>query len=615
VVGLSQCELNVSISKFQEKFLSEKGCGTFMAIGFTLVLVCFGFNTQCARMNAMGGGGDAGDVPPIATVGDIPVAQNDVTDIISHQQQGRPSQGYLESAYEQANAVDTALKRAANLYLARQMHASFDDASITKVMSDQISSQIMQAKMQLAQTKKLKPTDTKAMDDAFKAQFGGRTADELTKGMMDQLKTALADKSKRPIVEMDVAPELLEKAVEAQINPTDAELRASYDTYVTKQITVSPKPGSDPTAQILQAQNALKGGMSFEAAMEKYSTAPAMKGKKKSDQTSDIPVSEINFMPSYKELEGKQPGYVSGVLDSFMGKQIIKIVSVKNNAPKDLTKNRAVYVQTYAGQQASTQVQDKLKALLASSTVKWDSAGYRALDDYEQAAMNPDPISKAAALQKVQNEAKAARDGGRPGDAGAALAAWYLAFDQIYQMPTTNKDSMRDARIELLTAVLASNEDFGIRMELVKLYADKKDGKDAVLQLVTASKNNTLTDATGQKNFGDVAQEKEKLQTAGLTTPADIKAIDDAQAAYVKLRDDSAKQTAQQAEEQKKADAENAKLIKQQEAELAKTKAAAAPSNPTAPAVKATTPPAGAGAPAVKPTAPPAKPASPPAKQ
>ena len=597
----------MSISKFQEKFLNEKGCGTIFAILISGVMLTFGM-AQCSRMN--GGGGDAEGQSPdqvsIATVGNIPVTQSDITSLMEKeqsQQPGMPSNFQMKANME-AGAVDGALRGAANLYLAREAKVPFDDASVIKIFADEMTGQIMQAKMQIAQQKKLKPTDTKGLDDAFKAQYGA-SSDEMLQKLEADLKGTLADNNKKNRVYEEAAPQLLEAAVETTIKPTDQELRHSMDSYVTKQITI--KDGPDADKQILAAQNALKTGKSFEQVMDQYSSAPAAKGQKKSDATSDIPQNMVSLLPAYKELDGQKPGYVSGILSTYMGKQIIKIIAMKNTAPKDFDKQRAMLAKQYASQNATKKVQDEIKDLLASSATKWQSQGYKALEDFEQAMSNTDNTAKAAALQKVMDEAEAANKSGQVIDMEASLAAWYLAEDGIYQTPGANKASMRDGRIDLLTRVLASNEDHQIRMELVSLYEQKKDGPNAVAQLVAAAKNNTSTDPSGQQAFGDIAAAKDRLQKEGLATATDIKAINDAQAGFQKLMKDAADMKTQQEEEEKKQKAasaetekQNEALIKQQEAEVNKNKPAAPGKTPgssatTGSATGSSAPPAASG--------------------
>jgi septal ring factor EnvC (AmiA/AmiB activator) len=121
-------------------------------------------------------------------------------------------------------------------------------------------------------------------------------------------------------------------------------------------------------------------------------------------------------------------------------------------------------------------------------------------------------------------------------------------------------------------------------MELVDLYVQKKDGLDALSNLVLASRSNTVYDTTGQAHFGDIAAKRAQLLAIGLVKQTDLADLDKEQTAWKAAKVEADKQAIEekkeeaeqkrQAEEQAKKDAENekknAELLKQQQAQQKK---------------------------------------------
>ncbi len=594
----------MSISKFQEKYL-RKGCATVIALAMASVFLGFGFNNQCGRNAGMNQPqGDQEDRSLVAKVGDIPVT----TDAVQKAQATITSQApaglaYPMQARSEAEAVYAAASQAAYAYIAQRDHIPITDQALLKGVEAQIQRAIEQEKMQLMFSGKVK--DPKDMDAAFK-QATGRTADEIVRNSLTQAREDLQDKDKRARLVAEMAPELVRNAFESKFVPSDAELRASYQVYVVKRVLIAAgtkNPSVD--AMVAEVEAALKAGLDFDKAIDKFSSdPPTASGKKISDNTFNVTASMMQTDPQYKDLQGQRPGFVSPPVAVPNGKAIYKIVSVRTDLPKDFDKNIARYRSDYAKQKVNGEVQKQVNGVLTSSTTSWNNLGDKALFEYTQAFGTTDPATTNTQMRKVADDAKAARVKGDVASLQPATDAWFLAFDTLYNTRGADKSKMQDERIEVLNAVLQHTEDFSLRMELVDLYVAKKDWSNALGNLVAASHANTDYAGLGTQHFGDIMAKRNQIKKLGQLTDAQLKDLDAAQDSWRVDKAGFDKQAEETKREEAKAKAAQAEIDRKNAEELAKQKAEAAknapppspapsPGRPVSP--KGTTPPKGAG--------------------
>jgi hypothetical protein len=571
----------VSISKFQEKFLG-KGCGVAIGIVMALTFLGLGFN-QCSRGAAANGNSDASQEGPvaIASVGGIPVTSVDVTaaqDALQQQSQ-TPDSSYSAMARLRGQAISFAASRAAIAYIAQRDHIPVDDAAVLKVRQSAMQMQIQQAEDALIATKKLKNPTPAQLAAAFEAQYK-KKPQQIIDESTDAIKKQLADKEQHAALMADSVPMIVESALETKYTPTDDQLRSAYNTYKVKRIFLNSTKNPNLDAAIAKVLTALKGGTSFDEAIDKYSNDPTPPGKKLSANTTTVPGQLIDYEPEYKDLKGQKVGFVSNPESVMGGKAIFDIVGITTNPPKDFQSNLAKYRSDYAKGEAGKELQKEITDVLGSTTTTWNNPGYKALYDVQAALGNPMLGNSPASLQKFIDEAKTARSGSGSGEV-PANDAYFLASDALYNSPGADKTKLRDERIDALSAALQSNEDFDLRLELADLYAQKKDEVNALDQLQKAAEANTVYDVTGQRHFGDVAAKRETFIKSGLAKEKDMAAIDAAQDAWRKSKVDQDKQDAEMKEQEAIQKQKDAELAKQNEAEIARQKATAPKSGPS----------------------------------
>ena len=557
----------------------------------------------CGTGARMADSTEQGEKKVAVTVGDYPIYATDLSQQIEAQRQqalqreqsgGPDALPPSSEAFLQASVINQSIQSVGYAYLAKKDGVQFTDDAIRKAQTKQFEDSVMMARMQLEQQQMLKPGATdKDFDAALKKQTGSDLAG-LRKKFIESVEKNLKDTKERATLESTVAKSVLEATLQTRNTPSDADLKASYNEYVFKRILFSMDAAADVKSQVDKAQADLKGGLTFEQAMDRYSKEPPMpKGKKASDSTTTIRASEFDTTPAYAPLKALKPGEVSGVIDSPQGKGIYKLISMKSNLPPDFDKQKKKYADQLASQKASDQVQSQMKDLLKSSIVKWVSNGYKAMFDWYQITNDFSPTStpaiQSAKLQDVMAEAKKATSSNQGYDGRTALLAWFAAEDRIWNAPGADKNKLRADRIEVVKALTADTPYFSLKMELVDLLVDSKSGPEAGAMLVDAASSNVYYDPTGLKNFQDINAKLLKLQSAKMVTPDQEKAIKKAQDDWLKQNQDVEDQKAQmklaQDEAKKKAD----DLKAQQMKEAAKAKADAA-KNPKPAGTPSTTP-------------------------
>jgi hypothetical protein len=303
----------LSIGTLQEKILSQKGCGTMIAVGMAFIMSFFIFSS-CGRGASMqnSDSGQGASDQTLVTIGDSAVKASQFTDAMNRANAQQPAT-FMTSAQSAPGILTSLLTNAADLDLAKKDHVEVTDEALVKAASTVMDQETEMQKMQL----QLKPGATQAeIDAAFKKRMG-RTPSEIKKLELSNFSKVLAQPDKRALVASALIGPILQDALASQMKPTDAEVRGSYDTYVVKRILISNTPGTDAKAKAAEALKAVQSGMSFEAAMNKYSGEPPQgPGKKVSDSVLNIAKSMIGVRPSYKIFVGQKAGFVSPVMDA-----------------------------------------------------------------------------------------------------------------------------------------------------------------------------------------------------------------------------------------------------------------------------------------------------------
>lgn len=517
-------------------FFEKSGCGTIaiVVVGITMV---FGFLYGRGGGNNQQDGSTEDKSPALVMVGQYKVTDAQVRNYADQiiAQQGQSSETGLSADETASIYASVLISNLGNLLLndlAASQGISVSDDQILEAAKTEIEAQISSAISQLKMMNRISATATPAqIDAAFKEQFK-MTVGEAREQMLNQKKQELANPDARLAAATRQLSEKLKAAAANKITVSDDELKQSFNTYVTKRIVfgsakVTPKDQLDKANKVLAE---LKGGLSFEAAMNKYSEDPAPAANKpKSESTTDLPQSIIDYDPSYSSLPKLKPGQFTDVVVTSAGPTIIKLIKVESKIPGDFNTRKKDYMKVEVERRADRKVRDDLIKLRDSDKIVWKSNSAEALYlwnlSQNDIMYSADKVKKKELLLKALAAVQKTKDSGDEADNKWQILADYVIHKTLVDMTQGDEQKKyRDGLIEAMVALPNIIETPGIRLDLVKIYLDRKD-KQAGAELLAAAQNNTTTGEQAQAFFNRINGLRPTLKAAGLLAADEDKKI------------------------------------------------------------------------------------------
>lgn len=556
-----------------------------------LVAAAFVFSGSCGRGMSGGGGPNPSgqDGPVVATVGDVPVTENAIwamaqQSLVSLSQQYQQTLPPSMEPQFVAGATEQQVKGALLMELAKRKGVVLDEAAIMQAMGVEADRSIEMQKQQLIMGGKLKADASPALvEAAMKEAYGGKTPEEAKKTYLENFQKSLSDPAKMAEAAMHTANTLVMDKLKSEVPATDEIVKASYNLYNCKRVFLKTDKhvGEDLVKKAEGIIAEIKGGLKFDAAMDKYSDDlpdKDAKGKDKPKHENKLILDEktMTLNESYSPVLKLKPGEVGGPYTfGDGGVSIVTFIDKGTQLPPDYEKEKAKYAKDYQESMGAKTLQDELDKLAASNIVDWKSPAYHVLYDivvWEQAPttqkLSPaDKTSQLEAFVKRAEEAKTDPMGSR-----AAPIARFRAFSQIWSGSTdAEKAKLTDTRIGVLQDFLQISESSDYRLELADLLAVKKDaaGVTENLKMAAASIGSDFG-PSGQKVFSDVQAKLGKFQAANLINAEQVKVVRDDLDAWRKNKAEKDKFDKEQkaSEEKMRKEAEAA-----QKAEEAKQKA------------------------------------------
>lgn len=522
------------------KFFEKSGCG--LIVGFAMAAVfALGIMAQCGR-GQNNSGSRTGDNPAqeaIATIGDFVVTPAMVTEIADRQNQQNPDSSPNGQYQKTAQAIFIAVNAGVVNELAKKYGVTLTDDEIIKSEMSDLDQQLEMVKGQLVSQGKIKSSATPAEFDAEVKKVTGKTIAEIKADTRSKLTEDLKDPQKRASILATKLNDPIRVKIASTMNPTDDEIKSQFRNYTIKAINFGSSDGDPKLKEAADSVlKQLKGGMSFEDAITKYSKTPPQPGKKLADQTQDVPASLVENYRGYQPIAKLKPGEISDVVVQPNMISIYKLIKVTDNVPKDYDKSKEGHKKSYLDSKASQIMAEEAQKIAQSSVVKWNSAGYKALYDYIAHMADPNatvetPAEKAARLQALMKTAKDAEQKDPIGARAAALVR-YVALDDLWKNATpAQKDALKQERIDTLIDTLQSAESVELRLEVAELLTDMKKGDEAFEQILAASRANGDYTMLGQANYGKIQQHAQKLIAAKLITPEQQKDLETEQARWI----------------------------------------------------------------------------------
>ncbi|MBV6458352.1 MAG: hypothetical protein HONBIEJF_01479 [Fimbriimonadaceae bacterium] len=577
----------MSITKTRT-FIEKSGCGWITGGAIILVLIG-GMFYQCN--NSQQGQNQPGakredNTPAVATVGGLNITSGMVQSAFDQRQQqmrtAAPTPETELAAYGQAiySWVDQGLR----LEALRANGFNPTNEEVLKLAEPSIDMNFFMLKFQLEQSGQLKPNSTQAEFDELLKKNTGKDQATLRKEELAQIKENLADPKRKGTVLASVANELLREKLATKIQVTDDEIKKSFDTYKFKRIRVGTGP--DAPKKLEEAQAALKGGMSFEAAMEKYSNESAPPGKKKAESTAELPYTSLISSAYYEPLLKLGKGGVSEPIEEpGVGPTLYKLIDITSKPPKDWEKTKEDTRKQLAAQKASAVAEAEVDKARKNAKIEWFSPGFKVLYEYTKVINDPELSKQANADPKIMRAIidEAAKVPGEDSiGVRVATLTKFGAFNQIWlATKPADRAALETERLAILGETINVIESPDVRLDMADILVNKKDGKGAIQQLTSAANGNITTDALGQSRYSRIYSILEKVRRDKLATDEEIKAVEDIQKAWQqrsleqakfeeeerKMREDAAKR----AEEERKKEMEKNKPVERGKTEGSKT--------------------------------------------
>lgn len=494
----------MSINRTRE-IIEKPGCG--LTIGIILVAV-FAIGFFLFGQRGQNQSQEEGQKPVVAMIGEYTVFEDALRNAVESNAQKEDSM--LKTATDRATALRQYVEKGLRILLARDRNIRASDDQVMKAAES-----VTELKRTILRFRGL--TDDQ-INSLYKSRTG-KTFDELKREDLDNVKKRLGNPAVRLEFEAEAVAPLLREAVGKGLPVKDEAVRKANDALVFKGISIEPKKGVSAKRGAGQVLAQIQGGMTFEAAMDKYSARPAEKGKKKSEAQDEQTRLAISNNTILKPIGDLKPGQTTGVIESGQSAYIFKLVKIKKLSEKDYKLNKDRYRSEYVRPLADKEVEKLLEQ--AARRVQWKSEGYRLL--YETQAATSGNASKDAqkkALKKIADESAGVGE-----DVGmdAARDARLIAVEKLWELSSpAERTKLRPLRIEVLQE--AAGGDIDLTLQLVGLLMEEKN-KSVGQYLLEAAQTNQDFQQTNVDNNKKIVDAVAKAKKANLLSPDQEKEI------------------------------------------------------------------------------------------
>jgi parvulin-like peptidyl-prolyl isomerase len=290
---------------------------------------------------------------------------------------------------------------------------------------------------------------------------------------------------RKPLLRQALLQQKLVEKVANVPNPSDEELKRSFDLLTIRHILVSTGNRTEEQArkraeEILQK---VRSGADFAKLAKEFSDDPG--SKQNGGSLGDIPRSQIamRFVPEFaKAVEALQPGQVSDLVKTEYGFHIIRLDGVKPNVPADFEKNKAEYAKQYVETLRNAKWQQYLAQLRRTAKIEIldpEIKAYEVLDELGRKAGTPE---YAAALDKAISAFEKATQEMPSVEAMVVLGELYRAQSEMPGLAEPARQKARENAITAWQNALQRIESVQLRMSLAELYRKNKQDDLAIKQ-------------------------------------------------------------------------------------------------------------------------------------
>lgn len=289
---------------------------------------------------------------------------------------------------------------------------------------------------------------------------------------------------RKPLLRQSLLEQKLREKVAKVPNPSDDELKRSFDLLTIRHILIVTDKRTEEQAlkrgeEILQK---LQSGADFARIAKEFSDDPG--SKQNGGSLGAIPRSQLFiFAPEFtKAVEALQPGQTSDLVKTQFGFHIIRLDSVKPNVPADFDKKKEEYAKQYVESQQQAKWQQYLVELRRTAKLEIldpELQAFQTLDDLRQKAGTPEytaALTRAIeAFEKATKELPSA-------EAMVVLGELYRTQSELPGLAEPARKKAREAAITAWQNALQRLESVQLRMRLAELYRKEKQDDLAIKQ-------------------------------------------------------------------------------------------------------------------------------------
>jgi len=447
---------------------------------FSLALV-FVFAAGLITYFSMGPTGDSAGGDPsrqsVATVNGEPIKRDQFEMMVSETSRERAmrSGDALASIGVRRQVFDEQVQQILIAQAAEKEGIRISDRDLDREIDKLVDQQVKQERERAAQGKEM--TDQQ-FEMVIRSAMGKSVAE-----WREELKQNW--EPRKPLLRQALLQQKLVEKVANVPNPSDEELKRSFDLLTIQHILVSTGNRTEEQArkraeEILQK---VRSGADFAKLAKEFSDDPG--SKQNGGSLGDIPRWQIAmlFVPEFaKAVEALQPGQVSDLVKTEYGFHIIRLDGVKPNVPADFEKNKAEYAKQYVETLRNAKWQQYLAQLRRTARIEIldpEIKAYEVLDELRRKAGTPE---YAAALDKAISAFEKATQEMPSVEAMVVLGELYRAQSEMPGLAEPARQKARENAITAWQNALQRIESVQLRMSLAELYRKNKQDDLAIKQ-------------------------------------------------------------------------------------------------------------------------------------
>ena len=488
------------------KAMENKGCqvllwliGIGTVLGMVMVFPVFG-----------GGQPPAPDEEVIFTVGGRKVTYGEFADKVEESRmqnfmlQMDPTnpmyvfQGYA-SVLQNYTALDALSK------LAAKKGVKLEGETLKKAAEDFAQQNIDQQKSSLIQSGQVEPGASQAEIEKKMAELFGKSVASVKSEMVTKILADYNNTETRHTVEPQLLVAATLKAYESSVKYSEADLKASYDTYHFNILRFDDpqKSLTEREAQANEAMAQLREGNPFLEVAKKYSSAAPDTFK------SELTRAVLDSDPALQDLALMDEGETSEVKTVGGSPVVYQLKEVKSNLPADFEANKAEHLRMSRQGKASQQFSKDIEEAQKTAKFEFKDESFKVLHEATElimpAATGPTPDQRKKILDYLA--AHRTKDQSKMRRPEVVAASLYTLFETAFQLSTPEEQKeMVDDRMEYTYQALQFGENVNVRLSLAKFLYEHDRPDEAYLNLEMAASSLSDYDNLGEGQTADITQ-------------------------------------------------------------------------------------------------------------